>query len=1352
MARGPRAIIASQIAQVLGEYFVVNPDDIESSLLSDAKIVLRDTKIRKKEYCNASSSAPDTVITVSGIVQEVIFSWKWSFSSAGGGTGTSSSSSSRGAGMVQDAALSIRGLKVILELDRRVSEVHDDDILNTPSKVNESNSEKAGFLQNYIQQIVDHLTVKVDNFEVIFQAKGGPSMDVRGKDLALVTLASAKVPSDTSVATKTILSQSISIEMFAITVNDNQDECSLIEPFGYTASVTRLFGKRFQDGIFSGLDVTGLPKVQEKVKIHVGPRQIHVLCALSMYMAPTKSSYMEKEHALMEQQCHNKPSDSDSVNASDFSTMFTFPLPEVTLVISQDITMSPYEPTEITIPSVVVSFRSDGGIFRVEGCGDIDCNGRTTLQMLDGACWDLDLIAQTFIIKQKDDYKKHDKTNCKSCLLTLVLNEESLLPLVSNVHSVINNHEIYNLRAAFETSVTQLETLRGTNQSLKPWIIAVDGSIQLIAESSFGGTRDVDRINATVRSIRAVAVVDKSKGSYMFNEFDCGGIKVMSNIDIDAWLDVPTFRLAENAFSFNGIMNFCIQSVEKGRKLQRFALRFKAIFSDSSISDDSTPAMLPFDVFMVGARLHLSEGAGLTEKGSVVKLEGIRIAIEGTNMTATIEEVSNVNIPEVLILTEPTHNIYAKYDGNHLLLDLNSVKCNIPLGDCGEELSNQKSFDAMVFCLPISIQMRINWFIVESLVNKNGISIQNIELGLKPNGSTILIQTERELTFKLYESTDDWLQVELKIISANVGIENGVLDIKRFECRGVDIGPTSQSCGDLCAVIPPCNHDGETLAVDNFITVNITSVDAASNVLSLVQKVSSLIFKSSSSFELPFPIDLQGIKISLAEPKSDVFMLKVKGSSTNILCSKIDADVAKKACVSADEIAMNLQTSELDIGRINSFTVTDIFSLSKPLLRSKMTCRNTYCISLPNEVQIKMQIPLESSPSSHEYKLDTNNTGDQMDFPVQIHLNQLTIINMGRDINLRVFNLHLGTRPSSNGSNDFQYQAQSTRGTDLTLSIGKASCELFELSELNISLLLQPRDFATFRNLKIGLESVKVTAGFSNIDWACFFPQKNDCSGAKRLSIISTPFPEIDSFPLSVSYKGKVLSTRSNIQVPPFSGNATTTSDHIILYYKNVALERIPGFLTNVEFMGENLIDSSLKNTGMSVVGAATKTLSGAGLGSMAGVAVADAIRAGIDSGKKSRNANASDGYKFGDFTRGIIRGTRENAEIGAKMRGDPGTYVPGDLIVGSSKAAGEYVKNNKAKLSTAGGSGIGATVGLAVAGPLGFVVGSYLGGKTAQGIVVDDNQGQSKTKGKVAMVSSFFSLVKCSSRVTIFH
>ena len=94
----------------------------------------------------------------------------------------------------------------------------------------------------------------------------------------------------------------------------------------------------------------------------------------------------------------------------------------------------------------------------------------------------------------------------------------------------------------------------------------------------------------------------------------------------------------------------------------------------------------------------------------------------------------------------------------------------------------------------------------------------------------------------------------------------------------------------------------------------------------------------------------------------------------------------------------------------------------------------------------------------------------------------------------------------------------------------------------------------------------------------------------------------------------------------------------------------------------------------------------------------------------------------------GAVRGVREASKKGASMRGDT-TYVTGDFTAAAMDDLCDYTVENKTKLSTAFGSGSGAMVGLAIAGPLGFVAGSMLGGKSAKTLVGgDDKDSQRQT------------------------
>jgi len=274
---GPRAILAAQISKALSVYFVVDPDEIESSLLDDARIVLRNTTLRKK--CYRSEDAPNAVVTVEGVVEEVVFSWTWSFRSSSSSSskntdGASSSSSSSSSGMVRDATLTTKGLKVDIGIQPWDEMKNEDIEFLASSADNEdgkpsdtSTTETEGFMQTYIQQIVDHLTLQIHDCQFNIHLKNGASLLMTGEDIQLSTLAAANTP---GAVTNTIISQLLSLGKFSLVVRDGNKEYPLIDPFGYAISVTRLSGNRFQGGILSGLEVIGLLKKEEETRFHIG--------------------------------------------------------------------------------------------------------------------------------------------------------------------------------------------------------------------------------------------------------------------------------------------------------------------------------------------------------------------------------------------------------------------------------------------------------------------------------------------------------------------------------------------------------------------------------------------------------------------------------------------------------------------------------------------------------------------------------------------------------------------------------------------------------------------------------------------------------------------------------------------------------------------------------------------------------------------------------------------------------------------------------------------------------------------------------------------------------------------------
>jgi len=222
---------------------------------------------------------------------------------------------------------------------------------------------------------------------------------------------------------------------------------------------------------------------------------------------------------------------------------------------------------------------------------------------------------------------------------------------------------------------------------------------------------------------------------------------------------------------------------------------------------------------------------------------------------------------------------------------------------------------------------------------------------------------------------------------------------------------------------------------------------------------------------------------------------------------------------------------------------------------------------------------------------------------------------------------------------------------------------------------------------------------------------------------------EIGSIKLEILYKLVVVASNAKIDIPLFQGNSSTTSDDILKHYSSCVMKHAPGFIFNTEILGANVTDATLQTAARLAM---VSTLAGAVAGSVVGVLAVDGVKGAIASGKKDRNASADDRYRFGDFTRGTLRGVNKATKSGAEQRRDNDrVYVPGsDFTAGTTTSISKYAKSNKSKLVEASAGGAGAMIGFAVAGPLGFIAGSYLGGKIGSRAIQEDGLTNKKKEG----------------------
>jgi hypothetical protein len=555
--------------------------------------------------------------------------------------------------------------------------------------------------------------------------------------------------------------------------------------------------------------------------------------------------------------------------------------------------------------------------------------------------------------------------------------------------------------------------------------------------------------------------------------------------------------------------------------------------------------------------------------------------------------------------------------------------------------------------------------------------------------------------------------------------DNGCFKPHEMQFSGGTIGPCSPSCGELSIEIPPMQKDpgSLSLSLQSNMSMTVDSVDIFEKLRPLFESNVGPQDESSTFDKFPFPVQIPGIKIFVSKTllRIQIGSISAFESSVNIehvhAINRVHVDSISTSMTCMKALRVNILTKRLEVSCVESLT-TPVFALSKQLVNLGLSFENgVLAINIPSPIYLDMLSrganTQQEAPRSQENDID-------IPFPLKLAIAEVNVNTLisGSKSCVKMQQISCDIVPKVLPGQDL-LSAEVKKGAQIAIMVRAVEHQLFQASNIRASLLIGLDDMETCNELNVSLTSVQVTAGFSSIDWTSMFDKTASENNTKEKSV-KTPFANITGFSLSIAYKGMVVASGATIAVPTFGGNAFTTSHDLTSYYTNVVLKRAPGFLTNAEVLGTNVIDSTFANAGR-VAMLGTHSLAGAGFGSVVGTVVADGLKGAISAGKTSRNADTADGYQFGDISRGLVRGLSQATKNGAESRGGGDGYVPGDFTVGAATAAADYTGRNKGKLASAGGAGMGSMVGMAVAGPLGFVVGSYLGGKTGKAAVEED-------------------------------
>ena len=287
----------------------------------------------------------------------------------------------------------------------------------------------------------------------------------------------------------------------------------------------------------------------------------------------------------------------------------------------------------------------------------------------------------------------------------------------------------------------------------------------------------------------------------------------------------------------------------------------------------------------------------------------------------------------------------------------------------------------------------------------------------------------------------------------------------------------------------------------------------------------------------------------------------------------------------------------------------------------------------------------------------------------------------------------------------------SANGTDLALSLRGMKNQLLHLDKAYLYALLPVAHLDEIRGINFAADSVRVTAGHSTKKWSkTFEPVSRVQKRCMKSQVMKCPCAAVAPLKLKISYSGIGVKVKETfVTVKQFKGNDSTTSTDLVNYYTTACISRTPGFISNAEVLGANVVDSTVNAYG-SWLGR-LNPFGGAAVGLAAVVAV-DAVKGTVAAGKRHRNVSEGDQWQFSDVFRGALFSAVEAKRAGAVMRGkkEEDGHIA-DWAVGAGKATGNYAGANKPKIGAAGGASGGAMIGTILGGPVGGILGGVVAG-----------------------------------------
>ena len=468
--KGPQGILAETIAVALADFFVIDQEAMETNLLDNAGIVLRNTTL-KPQVVHLS---PHITAQIEGVVQSVAFQWHWGQDSEEKG----------GSHWVKDVKLTIAGLNFTVILSEGPASPAQDASVEHDSKPEppHEEAETTGFMtyvQDQVQRIIDTLELAITDLELRIQLPSKESLLIGGSGFNLKSL---------GVIQGEPLKQELECAtLYSSVLHVDGSSFPLLEPISYKAECIRLFGKRFLGGIDRGLKVAG-ESTDEGIIINVGAEQIQFVNELIGLLLSIKPAETEESSNSTESTISSIEKSKESVGGDEHSSYFELPLSAISLVFPND--------TKIALSGLVAKYQMDGSIMKVEGHNGILVDDFPVLKLGAASLWCLDLVASQFNLWNPE----HNETTHDATVAFVHIRNDELQSVkdgLDEVLSILNCIE----NGAISVLVSNDDEPPPQPTASPPWFMQLEGRIGFLWEG------DDDTIDAEffVRDVAAIS-------------------------------------------------------------------------------------------------------------------------------------------------------------------------------------------------------------------------------------------------------------------------------------------------------------------------------------------------------------------------------------------------------------------------------------------------------------------------------------------------------------------------------------------------------------------------------------------------------------------------------------------------------------------------------------------------------------------------------------------------------------------------------------------------------------------------------------------------------------------------------